>query len=185
MGTPAAERGKWMALTAALLGWMFDGLEQGLFPLVARPALRDLLAGLPADLRFRVLEVRLDGSSFALDGQVRSHGDADAIAASLRAGGFWVDPPSTEQLSGSPDGAEAAERGPRPVVTDLTGRDGDGSGHLRSSAPGCGSPQRPAPASPGRGYRPWRRRCRTTGCGKSRHRFARRPPGCIKSPVRS
>ena len=32
-----------MALTAALLGWMFDGLEMGLFPLVAGPALRDLL----------------------------------------------------------------------------------------------------------------------------------------------
>lgn len=40
---PVAERGKWMALTAALLGWMFDGLEMGLFPLVARPALQDLL----------------------------------------------------------------------------------------------------------------------------------------------
>jgi MFS family permease len=36
-------RGKWMALTAALLGWMFDGLEQGLFPLVGRPALQELL----------------------------------------------------------------------------------------------------------------------------------------------
>jgi len=36
-------RGKWMALTAALLGWMFDGLEMGLFPLVARPALQELL----------------------------------------------------------------------------------------------------------------------------------------------
>jgi MFS transporter, SHS family, sialic acid transporter len=34
--------GKWMALTAALLGWLFDGLEMGLFPLVANPALRDL-----------------------------------------------------------------------------------------------------------------------------------------------
>jgi MFS family permease len=32
-----------MALTAALLGWMFDGLEMGLFPLVARPALLELL----------------------------------------------------------------------------------------------------------------------------------------------
>ena len=32
-----------MALTAALLGWMFDGFEMGLFPLVARPALLDLL----------------------------------------------------------------------------------------------------------------------------------------------
>ncbi len=36
-------RGKWLALTAALLGWMFDGLEMGLFPLVARPAIGDLL----------------------------------------------------------------------------------------------------------------------------------------------
>src|SRR5262245_25063886 len=35
--------GKWMALTAALLGWLFDGLEMGLVPLVANPALRDLL----------------------------------------------------------------------------------------------------------------------------------------------
>src|SRR5438876_2516263 len=41
--TRQASTGKWMALTAALLGWMFDGLEMGLFPLVARPALRDLL----------------------------------------------------------------------------------------------------------------------------------------------
>jgi SHS family sialic acid transporter-like MFS transporter len=46
MGTvpPSISRfGKWMALTAALLGWLFDGLEMGLFPLVARPALLDLL----------------------------------------------------------------------------------------------------------------------------------------------
>src|SRR3954462_4971979 len=44
---PATEvdrhHGKWLALAAALLGWMFDGLEMGLFPLVARPALRELL----------------------------------------------------------------------------------------------------------------------------------------------
>jgi MFS transporter, SHS family, sialic acid transporter len=37
------QRGQWLALTAALLGWMFDGLEMGLFPLVARPAISDLL----------------------------------------------------------------------------------------------------------------------------------------------
>jgi MFS family permease len=33
-----------MALLAAFLGWMFDGFEMGLFPLVAQPALRELLA---------------------------------------------------------------------------------------------------------------------------------------------
>ncbi|MEX2308757.1 MAG: MFS transporter [Pirellulales bacterium] len=36
-------RGKWMALIAALLGWMFDGFEMGLFPLVGRNALNELL----------------------------------------------------------------------------------------------------------------------------------------------
>jgi SHS family sialic acid transporter-like MFS transporter len=34
---------QYMALAAAFLGWMFDGLEMGLFPLVARPALRELM----------------------------------------------------------------------------------------------------------------------------------------------
>ena len=32
-----------MTLAAAFLGWMFDGFEMGLFPLVGRPALKDLL----------------------------------------------------------------------------------------------------------------------------------------------
>lgn len=36
-------RGQWLALTAALLGWMFDGFEMGLFPVVARTALTDLI----------------------------------------------------------------------------------------------------------------------------------------------
>jgi SHS family sialic acid transporter-like MFS transporter len=36
-------RGQWLVLTAALLGWMFDGFEMGIFPLVARPALVDVL----------------------------------------------------------------------------------------------------------------------------------------------
>src|SRR5581483_8222887 len=37
------DAGKWMALTAALLGWLFDGFEMGLFPVISRPALIDLL----------------------------------------------------------------------------------------------------------------------------------------------
>ncbi|MBI1903530.1 MAG: MFS transporter [Planctomycetia bacterium] len=35
----------WLALLAAFLGWMFDGFEMGLFPMVARPALTELVAG--------------------------------------------------------------------------------------------------------------------------------------------
>src|SRR5262245_34471981 len=46
-GTDAAVRnsnGKlWMTLLAAFLGWMFDGMEMGIFPLVARPALQNML----------------------------------------------------------------------------------------------------------------------------------------------
>ena len=33
----------WLVLLAAFLGWMFDGLEQGIFPLIARPALRQMM----------------------------------------------------------------------------------------------------------------------------------------------
>lgn len=39
----AGARGRWMALAAALLGWMFDGAEMGVFSLVGRSALQDLL----------------------------------------------------------------------------------------------------------------------------------------------
>jgi MFS transporter, SHS family, sialic acid transporter len=39
---------QWLVLVAAFLGWMFDGVEQGVFPLVARPALQDLI-GVEAD----------------------------------------------------------------------------------------------------------------------------------------
>jgi MFS family permease len=38
-------RGQWLVLAAAFLGWMFDGLEMGIFPLVARPALQEMQAG--------------------------------------------------------------------------------------------------------------------------------------------
>src|SRR5438270_1859101 len=38
----AIGRGQWMVLAAAFLGWMFDGLEMGIFPLVARPALQEM-----------------------------------------------------------------------------------------------------------------------------------------------
>ena len=37
--TQATSSGKWMALAAALLGWMFDGFEMGMFPLVGPKAL--------------------------------------------------------------------------------------------------------------------------------------------------
>ncbi len=40
-----AGRGRALVLIAAFLGWMFDGLEMGIFPLVARPALQQMYSG--------------------------------------------------------------------------------------------------------------------------------------------
>jgi MFS family permease len=46
LAPPAAStRGRWMVLLAAFLGWMFDGLEMGIFPQVARPSLVSLMPG--------------------------------------------------------------------------------------------------------------------------------------------
>jgi MFS transporter, SHS family, sialic acid transporter len=41
---PVSGKGRNMVLLAAFLGWMFDGLEMGIFPLVARPALQQMQA---------------------------------------------------------------------------------------------------------------------------------------------
>ena len=41
--TSSIGRAQWLALLAALLGWMFDGMEMGVFSMVGRSALEDLL----------------------------------------------------------------------------------------------------------------------------------------------
>ncbi len=43
LSSPPSKRGAYLALAAAFLGWLFDGFEIGLFPVVARPALMDML----------------------------------------------------------------------------------------------------------------------------------------------
>ena len=42
-GSQITKTGQWMALAAALLGWMFDGFEMGLFSMVGRSAIQDLM----------------------------------------------------------------------------------------------------------------------------------------------
>jgi SHS family sialic acid transporter-like MFS transporter len=55
---------KWMALAAAVLGWMFDGLEMGIFPLVGRPALTEMLGGADIGPWFgRIIAVFLIGAA--------------------------------------------------------------------------------------------------------------------------
>ena len=50
--TSTTAKGATMALVAAFLGWLFDGFEMGLFPLIGKPALEDLLPD--SDLLVRV-----------------------------------------------------------------------------------------------------------------------------------
>jgi MFS family permease len=45
-----ASSAKWLVLMAAFLGWMFDGLEMGIFPQISRPALTQLLQHAPESL---------------------------------------------------------------------------------------------------------------------------------------
>ena len=49
---PSFAKARYMALAAAFLGWMFDGVEMGMFPLCAKPALTEMFGptAKPADI---------------------------------------------------------------------------------------------------------------------------------------
>src|SRR3982074_291854 len=52
MHPPPSRAKLYMALLAAFLGWMFDGMEMGIFPIVAGPALQEMAPRLTgADLQ--------------------------------------------------------------------------------------------------------------------------------------
>ena len=111
----------------------------------ALSTLHQALTSLPGDMRYRVLELRLDPNRIYLDGQARSHGDADLIAASLRRNGaFTLEPPRTENL---PD--QGGTSGGGGVVFTLTGTPGNPAsvpGSTPASAPGPRkSPPKTAP----------------------------------------
>lgn len=57
-----------------------------------------LLRSLPTDLRYRILEIRIENGRLYLVGHVREHGDADRIAEELRKVNLNVEPPSTHRL---------------------------------------------------------------------------------------
>jgi MFS transporter, SHS family, sialic acid transporter len=77
MGSPNSapiSRGQWLALTAALLGWMFDGFEMGIFPLVGRPALVDVLG----------LSEQAYLTSKTTDSEIKIDGEQGASAAGIK-----------------------------------------------------------------------------------------------------
>lgn len=66
----------------------------------ALTVIHEALASLPTELRCRILKIQISGDRLQLDGEVRTHGDADAIASALRKRGFTVEPPHTENVTG-------------------------------------------------------------------------------------
>lgn len=59
--------------------------------------LREALRRLPDDVRFRLLDIRVQGEGLTLEGATRSHALADRLAGSLRTqNGFTVEPPRTK-----------------------------------------------------------------------------------------
>jgi len=65
----------------------------------ALESLRAVVARLPGDVRLHVQEMQIEPDRLVIEGKARSHGDAERIAAGLRAGGvFDVQPPRTERL---------------------------------------------------------------------------------------
>lgn len=67
----------------------------------ARTPFHRLLAGLPASLPVRLLEIRVDRDRIdSLQGEVRSFGDHQQLTESLRAQGFEIEPSPSENLPG-------------------------------------------------------------------------------------
>jgi hypothetical protein len=68
-------------------------------PISALTQLRDVLASLPSDVRYRILDLSIEPDLVRLDGQARGHAEADRLAAALRQSGrFDVEPPKTQLL---------------------------------------------------------------------------------------
>lgn len=64
----------------------------------ALDTLRRITDNLPPAIRLRITDIQLDPAGFVLEGQTRSHSDAELIARTLKQGNFEVDPPRTERL---------------------------------------------------------------------------------------
>jgi hypothetical protein len=61
--------------------------------------LRDVLAGLPSDVRCRVLDLSLQPDLIRIDGEARSHGEAESLATAMRKSGLYeVESPKTEAI---------------------------------------------------------------------------------------
>jgi hypothetical protein len=79
-----------------------SGAAQDLPPRVnALETLRMVTAGLPPEIRLRILDMQLDATRVYIKGQTLSHTDAEVINQGLVAQGFVMEAPKTEVLLGT------------------------------------------------------------------------------------
>ena len=85
---------------ACLSGQATEGADPAaLHPTSALVHLRDVLKSLPPQLRYRILDVSIQPDAIRMDGQARSHADAEALTESFRQlGAYDVEPPKTRAL---------------------------------------------------------------------------------------
>lgn len=68
-------------------------------PAGALEILRKMAAGIPPGMRVRILEIRIGPESIFIEGQARTHSDAETISRGLSGAGLAVEPPHTESLA--------------------------------------------------------------------------------------
>jgi hypothetical protein len=95
----------------------------------ALETLRKVAAGLPKDTRLRILDLRIEPGEVFLEGQARSHADAEVVARGVASAGFVMEAPRTETLvkggvaftlagkPGAPSAAAPAGKAPPKTAT--------------------------------------------------------------------
>ena len=93
LGERRISGGQWLTLAAALLGWMFDGFEQSIVPVMGRPAIIDMLEHNP-DVR-------------------RGAGETSGETAPEARVGFWIGWLNAVYLLGAADGGRESTQAPQ------------------------------------------------------------------------
>lgn len=70
-------------------------------PTSATDVLRSILSALPSNVRFRLVDLNIEGGECDLTVRVRDSSDIGIIANALEAAGFSVDPPATQRMEPS------------------------------------------------------------------------------------
>jgi len=65
----------------------------------ALETLRGVLTGLPQAVRLRIVQIQVAPGGVVIEGQGRTHADAELIGQALKKAGFAMEPPRTEALS--------------------------------------------------------------------------------------